>query len=109
MSDKKLVWSDDGGDLRKKSQSKAAAEEVSESNLVLNIRRLTSGKGRTVVEVSNLPNNKIWCKKLAKELKKKLGVGGAYKNDYIEIHGEKLDEVVKFLDSRSIRWKKIGG
>lgn len=107
MKDSKIVWSDSSGDLRKKKENKD--EEIDEKNIALHLRRLTSGKGRSIIEISALPANKSWCKKLCKELKKKLGVGGAFKNDYIEIHGEKLAEVTAYLDSREIKWKKTGG
>jgi translation initiation factor 1 len=108
MNDR-IVWSDSEGDLRKKNKSKDKQELVNESSLCLEIRRLTSGKGRTVIEITALPANKNWCKKLAKDLKKKLGVGGAYKNDAIEIHGEKIDAVSEFLNSQNLKWKKVGG
>ncbi len=108
MKDAKIVWSDDGGDLRKKNTATKDGE-VNESELVLNIRRLTSGKGRAIIEITNLPENKKWCQKLAKEMKKSLGVGGAYKNDYIEVHGEKLEAVKELLNKKSLKWKQIGG
>lgn len=108
MSDKKLVWTDKDGDLRK-SSNQSNDQSVDQSKILLLVRRLTSGKGRTVIEIKGLPQNKNWNKKLAKDLKKKLGVGGAYKQDYIEIHGEKLSEVTDFLDSSSIKWKQTGG
>ena len=108
MSENRVVWSDENGDMRKKGGDKVN-EEVCEETLVLGLRRLTSGKGRTVIEISGLPKNKSWCKKLSKNLKKSLGVGGSYKNDLIEIHGEKMEETHHFLDSKSLKWKKIGG
>ena len=109
MSDD-LVYSSELGDLRKnKKQNKNESPDVDESSLSLEVRRLTSGKGRTVIEIKGLPNNKNWCKKLAKDLKKKIGVGGAYKNDFIEIHGEKFDEVASFLETRKLAYKKVGG
>ncbi len=105
-----IVWSSEDGDLRKKKGTKEANQAVvDESQLALTIRRLTSGKGRTIIEIKGLPNNKSWCKKLAKNLKSKLAVGGAYKNDFIEIHGEKLDEVKDFLDTEGLNFKQIGG
>ena len=80
-----------------------------EAELVLNVRRLTAGKGRTVIEITGLPANPAWCKELASELKRSLGVGGSFKNRAIEIHGEKIDQVTALLDARSLRWKKTGG
>lgn len=108
MKDAKLVWSDEDGDLRKK-KSKEHDETVDESLLMLSLRRLTSGKGRTIIEIAGLPQNKKWCQKLAKSLKKKIGVGGSYKNNVIEIHGEKFDQVTEYLTQANIQFKKTGG
>ncbi len=107
MSNSRLVWSSDEGDVRKKREG--ATSEVDESTILLKVRRLTSGKGRTVIEITGLPRNKSWCKQLAGQLKKSMGTGGAYKNDFIEIHGEKLEQVTALLDERSLKWKKTGG
>lgn len=110
MSDEdRIVWSDEHGDMRKKKSKDLSNIVIDEEEIELKIRRLTSGKGRTIIEISNLPNNKSWCQKLAKELKKNIGVGGAYKKTYIEVHGEKLEDVIKLLDSRNLKWKKTGG
>lgn len=103
----KLVWSDDGGDQRK--SKKMTQPDVNKNDLLLQIRRLTSGKGRVVIELRGLPNNKKWCENLAKGLKKALGVGGTYKNGYIEVHGEKLEAVTAYLDQEQLPWKKTGG
>lgn len=107
--DNRLVWSDEEGDLRKKNKKTTSTESVDESSIVLEVRRMTSGKGRTVIEVTGLPSNKSWCKKLAKDIKKSLGVGGAYKNDFIEVHGEKLQEVLSFLETKALKYKQTGG
>ena len=109
MSDD-LVYSTELGDLRKdKSKTSKDDCEVDESSLQLLLRRMTSGEGRTVIEIKGLPANKEWCKGLAKNLKKKIGAGGSYKNDFIEIHGENYEHVAKFLESKKIVFKKIGG
>ncbi len=108
MSKYKTVWSDDDGDLRKKQVGNRDVA-VHEEQLILEVRRLTSGKGRTVIEVTGLPNNKKWCKALAKDFKKALGVGGTFKDNYIEIHGEKIEAVTKVLDKKSLKWKQTGG
>lgn len=111
MNNKRLVWTDKAGDLRKASDKTPARRDVvvDEKNLELKIRRLTSGKGRTVIEIRGLPKNKLWCETLAKELKQALGVGGTYKDEYIEIHGEKIEKVIERLEARSLKWKKTGG
>lgn len=109
MSNSKAVWVDGVGDVRKQKSPQKNSHSSTLKNLELFVRRLTSGKGRTVVEITGLPKDKVWCKALAKKIKQKLGVGGTYKNDAIEIHGEKLSEVTDLLDSESIKWKKTGG
>jgi len=108
VADDRIVWSDQDGDMRKK-EKKRPDLPVDEKQLELNLRRLTSGKGRTIVEITNLPQNKKWCKQLSKDLKKKLGVGGTYKENAIEIHGENIDKVMSILDAKSLKWKKTGG
>ena len=107
MKDAKLVYSSESGDLRKKNDSEQ--NDVDERSLTIHLARKTSGKGRTIIELTNLPRNKKWCQKLAKELKKKIAVGGAYKNDFIEVHGEKIEEVKKFLEGKNLSYKQIGG
>lgn len=104
----RIVWSSETGDNRKKKQDKDEMP-VLEGQVKLNLRRLTAGKGRTVIEISGLPKNKLWCENLAKELKKSMGVGGTYKNNIIEIHVDKLERVSEFLEGKKILWKKIGG
>ena len=46
---------------------------------------------------------------MVKSLKKSIGVGGAYKNDSIEIHGEHIEKVSSFLSNQNIKFKKTGG
>ena len=108
MSNFKPVWVDGQGDVRKERSSESSGAVDLES-LEVKLRRLTSGKGRTIIELSDLPKDKTWCKNLAKTIKKKLGVGGSYKNNLIEIHGEKLELVTAILDEKNIKWKKTGG
>jgi translation initiation factor 1 len=109
MSDNRIVWSDEHGDLRKKKTQNKKNADVDEGSIQLHIKRRTSGKGRTIIEITNLPDNKKWCQKLAKNLKKSLAVGGAYKDGYIEVHGEMLEKVIDFLNSKSLKNKQIGG
>ena len=104
----KILYSSEHGDLRGK-KNKQEETIVNEKDICLYLRRLTSGKGRTIIEITNLPNNKSWCKNLAKELKKSLGVGGAYKNNFIEIHGEKIDDVKQILVKKNLQFKQTGG
>ncbi len=106
--DSKLVWSDEKGDLRSKKEDAKKSTPVG-PDLVLKVRRVVAGKGRPVIEVSGLPSNEDWCRKLAQDLKAHLACGGTYKNGLIEIHGEQFEKLTAYLDKKTLKWKKTGG
>lgn len=108
MTDSKIVWSSQDGDLRNKKEV-INEEDVNEAQLILHLRRITSSKGRTVIEITNLPKSKKWCKNFARTVKKTLATGGAFKSNFIEVHGEKIEEIIKILQDKNIKWKKTGG
>lgn len=111
MNRTNLVWSSEQGDVRKNKNERIEKNPVTGSpeKIILHLRRLTAGKGRTVIEISNLPNNTEWCKEIAKDLKKSLGVSGTYKNNIIEIHTDSIEKISSVLEKKEIKWKKTGG
>lgn len=48
-------------------------------------------------------------KKLAKELKTRLSVGGSFKNDAIIIQGDYRDQIMKILEEKGFKVKRVGG
>lgn len=48
-------------------------------------------------------------KKLAKELKAKLSVGGSFKNDSIIIQGDYRDKIMTILQEKGFKVKRVGG
>ena len=48
-------------------------------------------------------------KKLAKELKTKLSVGGSFKNDKIIIQGDCRDKIMAILKSKGFQVNRVGG
>ena len=48
-------------------------------------------------------------KKLAKELKQKLSVGGSFKDDKIIIQGDYRDKIMTILMAKGFKVKRVGG
>ncbi|WP_040281965.1 translation initiation factor [Psychroserpens damuponensis] len=48
-------------------------------------------------------------KKLAKELKQKLSVGGSFKDDKIIIQGDYRDKIMTILKAKGFNVKRVGG
>lgn len=48
-------------------------------------------------------------KKLAKELKQKLSVGGSFKDDKIIIQGDYRDKIMSMLRDKGFNVKRVGG
>ncbi|TSE08794.1 MULTISPECIES: translation initiation factor [Aquimarina] len=48
-------------------------------------------------------------KKLAKELKTRLSVGGSFKNDAIIIQGDYRDQIMSILKDKGFKVKRVGG
>src|SRR5215217_7872313 len=93
MADRDLVWSSDGGDLRKAKPSAqiAGGERVK-------VRREVAGRrGKAVTTVSGVPLDDAGLRELAGKLKKRCGVGGSAKNGVIELQGDHRDVVMKVL------------
>lgn len=65
------------------------------------------GKPITILEGYNGAEDDF--KKLAKELKIKLSVGGTFKNDSIIIQGDYRDKIMKILQEKGFKVKRVGG
>ena len=65
------------------------------------------GKGMTILSGILLKNSEL--KGLAKELKKKCGVGGAVKDGNIEVQGDQRDLLIKILTEQGFKVKRSGG
>jgi len=65
------------------------------------------GKPITILEGYNGATEDF--KKLAKELKTKLSVGGSFKDDKIIIQGDYRDKIMEILKSKGFKVKRVGG
>jgi translation initiation factor 1 len=89
-----LVWSSDGGDLRR-----ARDEPVRRrSGGPVKVRRETAGRrGKAVTTISGVELDADGLRALAGRLKKRCGVGGSAKDGVIELQGDHRGLVVEML------------
>lgn len=77
---------------------------------VVRIQRQTSGrKGKGVCLITGVDADDAALEKLAAELKKKCGCGGAVKEGVIEIQGDKRDLLKTLLEAKGMKVKLAGG
>ena len=65
------------------------------------------GKATTIIE--GYQGNDEDFKILAKEIKTKLSVGGTFKDDSIIIQGDYRDKIMKLLQEKGFKTKRMGG
>ncbi len=66
-------------------------------------------KGKAVTVLRGVPGDAAAQKALLKQLKSKLGTGGALKDGVIEIQGDHRDRIVDILTALGYKAKKAGG
>ena len=85
-------------------------DTLPEGDGIVRVSRESKGRGGKVMTlVTGVPLTGAELKTLAKELKKKCGVGGALKDGVIEIQGDQRDLLVSELSKRGFTVKKAGG
>lgn len=105
-SNSRLVYSTDSGRI---DEPKVVAERPKGDGIV-RIQRQTSGrKGKGVCLITGVGLDDIELGKLAAELKKKCGCGGAVKDGVIEIQGDKRDLLKQLLEAKGMKVKLAGG
>lgn len=94
---------------RKGKQSSPAQPAMPRDGVVRVSRETKGRKGKGVTLVHGVPLHPDGLKDLAKELKQRLGTGGAVKNGVIEIQGDHRDVLVEELAARGYTVKRAGG
>jgi len=61
--------------------------------------------GKTVTVVFGLPNNTVFLKDLAQQLKRTCGTGGTATEDGVELQGDLRDRVRDYLRTRGFQVK----
>ncbi|WES70303.1 stress response translation initiation inhibitor YciH [Superficieibacter sp. HKU1] len=102
----RLVYSTETGRINEP----AAAPERPKGDGIVRIQRQTSGrKGKGVCVITGIDADDATLNKLAAELKKKCGCGGALKEGVIEIQGDKRDLLKSLLEAKGMKVKLAGG
>lgn len=102
----RLVYSTETGRI---DEPKAVAERPKGDGIV-RIQKQTSGrKGKGVCLISGIDEDDATLAKIAAELKKKCGCGGAVKDGIIEIQGDKRDLIKSLLEEKGMKVKLAGG
>ncbi len=65
--------------------------------------------GKNIVIIKFLSDDIFKLKKLSKEIKETLAIGGSIKKGEIILQGNKREEVIKILESKGIKCKRVGG
>lgn len=112
MGDSRLVYSTDGGDRRRDTRRRGAAQEPAGPSLpddgVVRVFREKGGRGgKTVTVVRGLPASDL--RAVAGDLKRRCATGGAVKQAAIELQGDHRDAVVAYLTEQGRRVKRAGG
>mgnify|MGYP005982205847 CR=1 FL=1 len=102
----RLVYSTESGRI---DEPKAAVQRPKGDGIV-RIQRQTSGrKGKGVCLVTGIDADDAELAKIAAELKKKCGCGGALKDGVIEIQGDKRELIKSLLEAKGMKVKLAGG
>ena len=110
-----LVYSTDKGRTCPNCQQAVSdctctSEEMPKGDGSVRVRYERKGRGgKGVTLIDGVLENTETLKKLAKELKKKCGVGGALKESVIEIQGDQRDPLIKLLQDKGYTVKRSGG
>ena len=65
--------------------------------------------GKNIVIIKFLSDDVLKLKKISKEIKETLAIGGSIKKGEIILQGNKREEIIKILERKGIKCKKVGG
>ena len=108
MNSRHVVWDDD---FRGRPPGpKRTGPKPPPNDGFVRIRRETGGRGgKTVTTIQGLDMAPAQIEELARELKKKLGVGGAVDGFVVVIQGDHRDKVEAYLVQKGMKVKRAGG
>ncbi|MBK4715840.1 MULTISPECIES: stress response translation initiation inhibitor YciH [Tenebrionibacter/Tenebrionicola group] len=102
----RLVYSTETGRI---DEPKAVAKRPVGDGIVRIQRQVSGRKGKGVCIIAGINADDDELAKLAAELKKKCGCGGAVKEGVIEIQGDKRELLKSLLEAKGMKVKLAGG
>ena len=66
-------------------------------------------KGKPITIIEGYTGADSDFKQLSREIKQLLSVGGSFKNEQIIIQGDYRDRIMKFLQEKGFKTKRVGG
>jgi len=109
MTERPVVYSTETGRIAKQRKAKRTASPLVAGGGILVHREKKGRGGKEVTVILGLSSNQHDLKSIAKQLKTRIGTGGAIKNGTIEIQGNHCDQVLALLMEAGIKAKKGGG
>ena len=98
-----------GRGARARIEAREAALAEKSFDGIVRVGRSTKGRGgKVVTTVTGVPGGEEALRQLAAELKRSCGTGGAVKDGVIEIQGEHRDTLVRELERRGFKTKRVG-
>jgi len=84
--------------------------ETPDTSVPVRIQRQTKGrKGKGVTVIFELPTQPALLQEYASALRKLCGVGGAVKDDTIELQGDQREKAKRWLEQKGFSVKLAGG
>jgi translation initiation factor 1 len=107
VPDGRLVYSTEHGDRRRDAPAKGSPPPLPNDGVVRVFREKGGRRGKIVTVVRGLPHGDV--ARVAADLKKLCGAGGAVKDGAVEIQGDHREKVVARLVAQGFKAKPAGG
>lgn len=93
-----------------KGKSQKSEANRPEIDGIVRVRREKSGRGgKTVTAIYGVPGDEKELKRIAKNMKKRAGTGGSVKDWTIIIQGDRIDDVMGWLEADGFTVRRSGG
>ncbi len=105
----KRNWREFDNPVSKNTMDSSGSPRARE-DLPVRVKRIKAGKkGKTITLIQGLNLDRSEARSLLKRMKSQCGTGGTIKEDEIELQGDQVLAVMRFLETQGYRPKRAGG